>query len=479
MFGQKKWIVFTSSDWMIIATLMVLGGCGDDPQSEDSTDDLSSDESDNGGGTEVTEWTLHCPGDMDQKKDVWYCIIPAGIYTNDTVEKPEALQWIEGPTYVLDGRVFIGDGANESLLTIEPGAVILGNPVTEADNTASLIIQRNSKIDAEGTPDNPILFSSAKETGLRAVSDWGGVILNGNAPTNRCSSLPCEVNGEGDTGIYGGDNEDDNSGTMAYVEIQFSGKRLTSTVEFNGLTLQAVGRKTTIHHIHIHRAGDDPIEFFGGTAEVKYIFITGSGDDLFDWTDGWSGKAQFVLGVHAYGIAGGDQGIEADNNESAFDAEPRSNPNLYNVSLGNGSILFRRGTAGTFVNSWFTGMLDIRDESTWNQVDNGKLSVTHTALSSLAPFADDNLEGLDKMETEQWALWEGNRLVYDPMMSSGWNGEPITEFDIADFTPAAGSPLLTGAGDIPSNDDFFEQVDFVGAVGTEDWTQGWTTFPEK
>lgn len=458
---------------MLLCLFCATPGCGDDDEPPKDTDDTDTgdagDESTDSEPAELEHWRSHCPGELDEKNDKYYCIIPAGEITTKNVTQEEKLEWIPDFTYILDGTVFIGDGADETVLTIQPGATILGNPVTDLDNTAALIIQRFSKIKAEGTKDAPILFSSALADGKRASDDWGGLILNGNAPINTCTEQPCESIGEGNTGTYGGDDEDDDSGILAYVRIEFSGKRINSSVEYNGLALQGVGRGTDIHHIHIHRPGDDGIEFFGGTAEVHHLLITGTGDDLFDWTSGWRGKVQFAAFVHLEGLQG-DMGIEADNNEGNYDATPRSGPTLYNFTMG-GNVLLRRGTAGTIVNSAITGILDIADEASWTQVDNGSLSISYSVIEGKNSFVDDDIENLDNLESDQWSKWEGNRQTDDIGIDDMKNAtEP-------NFIPSAGSVLLSGATTPPESDSFFEKVDFVGAMGEEDWTEGWCEFP--
>jgi hypothetical protein len=230
--------------------------------------------------------------------------------------------------YLLRGGVFIGDDTSENTLTIEPGTIIYG----ETNSDGMLVVRRNAKIMAEGTAEAPIVMTSSKNEGLRTRGDWGGVIINGNAPINSCGKKGfCEAFGEGGTGFYGGTNLDDSSGVLKYVRIEFAGTLISPDNELNGLALQGVGANTTLDYIQVHMNADDGVEFFGGTADIKHLVVSGVGDDALDWTDGWQGNGQYiVLQQH---LDAGDNGIEADNNGENNIAAPMSNPTLSNLTI--------------------------------------------------------------------------------------------------------------------------------------------------
>ena len=76
---------------------------------------------------------------------------------------------------------------------------------------------------------------------------------------------------------------------------------------------------------------DDAFEWFGGTADIKYAVASNAADDSFDWTFGWTGRAQFIA-IHQRGDDA-DNGIEADNNEFNNNLLPRSNPQIYNITM--------------------------------------------------------------------------------------------------------------------------------------------------
>ena len=56
------------------------------------------------------------------------------------------------------------------------------------------------------------MFTSDQPIGARGRGDWGGIIINGRAPVNFAGG---EAAGEGDTGVYGGTDANDNSGIAA------------------------------------------------------------------------------------------------------------------------------------------------------------------------------------------------------------------------------------------------------------------------
>ena len=141
----------------------------------------------------------------------------------------------------------------------------------------------------------------------------------------------CEANGEGNSGLYGGNNHEDSSGVLRYVRVEWAGFPVTGTDELNGIAFQGVGAGTVVDYIQVHYNNDDGVEFFGGTVNVKHVYLTGNKDDSMDWASGWRGKAQFIL-VHQAADEG-NNGIEASNLESPMNGEPRSNPILANLTL--------------------------------------------------------------------------------------------------------------------------------------------------
>ena len=371
--------------------------------------------------------------------------------------------------YLLRGGVFIGDDEHETLLEIEPGTTIYG----ESSTDGMLVIRRGSKIYAEGTAEAPIVFTSSKAQGSRARGDWGGIIINGRAPINSCAgdeATECEAFGEGGTGFYGGDQPQDSSGILKYVRVEFAGTLVSPENELNGIAFQGVGSETIVDYIQVHMNADDGIEFFGGNVVVKHALITGAGDDSLDWTDGWQGGAQYVI-LHQ-NDDNGDNGIEADNNGEANDAEPRSNPSLANLTLigspdserSDLGILLREGTAASLTNVAVLGFneacLKVDNEATVAQLEAGAVSMTHSVLN-----CETNFEGT--LDLESWFLGQTGNATGEAKLASA--------FDILspDYTPVTMGSAF--AGDASLLHSSFDAAEFIGAVDQEDWTLGWTT----
>ena len=215
-------------------------------------------------------------------------------------------KWTNNKQYLLKGFVYVTSGAT---LTIDSGVIIKGDKNTKG----TLIIERGAKLIAIGTPTAPIVFTSNQPAGARSYGDWGGVILCGNAPTNWTAGQ-AQVEG-GPRSFYGGTNPADNSGTMQYVRIEFPGVAFSPGNEVNGLTLCGVGTGTTIDHIQVSYSGDDSYEWFGGTANGKFLVSYRGWDDDFDTDCGYSGKNQFAFGIRDP-YAADQSGSKAFENDS-------------------------------------------------------------------------------------------------------------------------------------------------------------------
>ncbi|MCK6545476.1 hypothetical protein L6R52_06370 [Myxococcota bacterium] len=407
------------------------------------------------------------------------CTVPVGDYTAD-------MTWASDKIFVLSlegqqgpANVFI----KGSTLTIKPGTQIF------ASGRIALVIDRGAKIEASGTADRPIVFSSAAEIGQRGRGDWGGIVINGRAPAN-CSSEASGCQGEGSSGEYGGNDPADSSGTLRYVRVEFAGAKISETNEYNGIALQGVGSGTTLEYIQLHLPSDDGIEFFGGTVNAKHIVISGSGDDSIDWTFGWSGKLQFAAIVQYSDDA--DNGFESDNNESNHDITPRSSPTLSNVTIAShpdkNGLLLRRGTAAQIWNTVVTGAkwcVDIDSiPSTFNQLTAGDLVLRNTLHHCTSGAVRTN----DELDANMMPLADADSngpvdaaAVITTEQTNNTVGDPLITIERTagvrpSFVPAAGSPALSGGA--KPDDAFFEAVDFLGAMKPgSDWTTDWTDFP--
>lgn len=213
-------------------------------------------------------------------------------------------QTLRRGTYLLKGWVYVADGAE---LTIEPGTVIKG----DKDTKAALIVERGGKLFAKGTADAPIVFTSEMPCGQRRPGDWGGLILCGRANNNQTEQ---QIEG-GPRSKHGGNDNEDNSGILSYVRVEFAGYPFQTDKEINGITLGSIGSKTQIDHIQVSYSNDDSYEWFGGTVNCKYLVAYHGWDDDFDTDNGYSGNVQFGLSIRDSRIADVSQSnsFESDN----------------------------------------------------------------------------------------------------------------------------------------------------------------------
>jgi hypothetical protein len=215
----------------------------------------------------------------------WTNFKPANIEYNEatniiagTIDKDTKLT--KRNTYQLVGIVYV---TNNAVLTIEPGTVIRGDDKT----CGTLVIVNGSKIIAEGSETDPIIFTSNKGTTERKPGDWGGIIILGKAPINKLggvATLPFNLDEM--LNHYGGQDPEDNSGILKYVRIEYSGRKLSALKELNGLSLAGVGRKTVLSNIQISYSNDDSFECYGGDLNMNNLISYRTTDDDFDFTQG-------------------------------------------------------------------------------------------------------------------------------------------------------------------------------------------------
>ena len=299
--------------------------------------------------------------------NVTYNKIEGIINENITLDSSE--------NWLLSGGVFVEDGTS---LFINEGVTVFADP----NLTTFLSIKQGGKIYAEGSQYNPIVFTPLKDN--PTYGDWGGIIVNGRATIN----IGITAEGEGGTGIYGGTDDNDNSGVIRYVRVEYAGKILGTDNELNGFSFNGVGSGTVVEYIEAYKGADDGIEFFGGTVNVRYALSKHNQDDSFDWTHGWRGKGQYW--IVEQGPDGGDRGIEADNNGDDNTLEPYSNPTLSNLTLtgyddGDGSntgMRLREGTKGKIYNTTVTGFpkygVRVSEQVTLDNVANGELFLSNS-----------------------------------------------------------------------------------------------------
>ena len=388
--------------------------------------------------------------------------------------------WVNANYYVLRGAVFV---RNAATLNIQAGTKIIG----ESGSVGTLIVERGGRLMAIGTPDQPIVFTSDQPIGTRNRGDWGGLIINGRARINFESG---EAAGEGDTGVYGGNDDNDNSGVLRYVRVEFSGIEFSPDNELNGIAFQAVGRGTQVDHVQAHMSRDDAMEWFGGTADGKYLVMSNAADDSVDWTFGWTGRLQYVAVTQRGDDA--DNGIEADNNEFNNNVLPRSHPQIYNITMcgdpdrneGGESpraANLRRGTAFTIRNFLITGFktvgfqIETTNTATTGQVDNGTSQMGAGVAWDMPTAMHASV-----MTYITSGRFPNIRVNQDPGLSAA----ACSNHSNPNFQPTSIASLAGGqlAPIQPPNDGFFDAVTFVGAVPpapAPNWMAGWTSFPQN
>ena len=424
--------------------------------------------------------------------------VSAAITSNTT--------WTTGKTYLLRGLIYVKNGAT---LTIQPGVVIKGD-ATVSGGTA-LIITKGSKINAVGTSSNPIVFTSSKDTGARAVGDWGGVIILGKASLNRPGGV---ANIEGiassiDTEYGGGTTPDDNdnSGNLKYARIEYGGYVFATDQEINGLTMGSVGRNTIIDFVQCSFINDDSFEWFGGTVNCSHLVAFRGLDDDFDTDFGYSGSVQFALGVRDPNISDQSAGSTSEGFESDNDGNGTSNTPYTSAVFSNVTwVGSYRGTVGTAAPSGtykFRRALRIRRAT--------RLKVLNSVFTD-APYGVfmDGTAVRNNLQTGN-TVFKNNIIAgcfraVEPGTSSAltdsifnnarWNNDSLVsttgllespyDFISGDYRPASGSPALAdvnftdaafdGRKIITSAASYIREVSYRGAFAPAPsvmWTEGW------
>ena len=294
-----------------------------------------------------------------------------------------------GSQWVLKGYVYVPDGIT---LNIESGVTVK----SDVAEKGALCIERGGKIYAEGTESSPIVFTSGRPEAERAPGDWGGIIILGKATTNKVD--PTIEGGIGRT--YGGTDDNDNSGILRYVRVEYAGIAAFPNSEINGFTFAGVGRGTIVDYCESYYANDDAFEFFGGTVNCSHLIAVGTADDDYDFDFGYSGTIQYAISkrdpAFVDGVDAGN-GIECDNDGTGSAATPITKPNLINFTLigpndptakpnHNLAMRWRRNTNFLVSNSIFYGYMkggfSIESDGTAQSFIDGTSKMTNNWISS-------------------------------------------------------------------------------------------------
>jgi hypothetical protein len=389
--------------------------------------------------------------------------------------------------YLLFGPVFIKAGG---VLNIPAGTVIFG----DKESKGTLIVERGGQVFAQGTANNPIIFTSELPAGQRTAGDWGGIVILGrariNTPDGRDTST---IEGIDPPVYFGGQNDDDNSGVLRYVRIEFAGIEFTPNNQINSLTMGGVGRNTVIEYIQVSYGGDDAFEWFGGTVNAKYLVSYITLDDDFDVDNGFRGNLQYGISLRNnpnIADVSGSHGIESDNNSQGNFNGPRTKPIFSNFTFIGPKV-----DTNTAVNPFFTRGYHLRRSSltsTYNSIIMGwPDAVLYDGAGVTNACLGDTMQHRNNIYAGNPGGFKTNQGSFDPtawtqttafqnrflattqqvMLTSPY-GSPTA----LDFRPAAGSPALTGSNFAYPNLSSFENTAYVGAFGADNWMAGWASF---
>jgi hypothetical protein len=400
----------------------------------------------------------------------------------------------DGTIYSLSGKVQVGTDAgadvnapaanSQGILTIEPGVTIFGQSGADF-----LLVNRGSQLFVNGSATKPVVMTSRSNVVGTAtdtsIGQWGGLVILGRAPISDCADSgatggtnACQAPVEGTSGsVYGGANVNDNSGTIEYLQIRYSGFKVDTNNELNGITLAGVGAGTTFNHVQVYNSSDDGIEWFGGRVNASHLVLMGNDDDSIDTDSGYKGFLQYVIATHRSG--GGDHIIEADTSAQTPGVQdnftPRQHTRISNFTfVSNRSatlVRLRGGTDYTLVNGVMygqgTGQMCLRiDDATTIQTSGTDEAGAPRFESVYMGCAGGAFQaGTNVTAAQTQAIFEG-----------GSN-------NISNGTSTLTGIFINGANesarpafDAASLSSFFVTPTYIGAVkdANDTWWQGWT-----
>lgn len=437
-------------------------------------------------------------------------MLPLGSQTRlisdgDLLASQEYL-WSKDTIYFLDGLVVLEEGSS---LTIEAGTLVKGlKEPTNGEYASALIIARGAQIIANGTVDNPIIFTSelddtndpadlhGEDSGL-----WGGLIILGAASIGDQQLLETSIDGiapPDERYFFGGTDDEDDSGILRFVSIRHGGIALHENEGdyLEGLTLAGVGRRTTIEHVETFACAHDGFKLLGGTAQAKYLVAAFNGEDAFEFDLGWKGKGQFWFGLNSENA--GDKGGEFDG-QIPQNIEELAKPILSNLTLIGAScadqinaanstgVSFTHSAGGIFVNNIiqsFDYALAIEDLpeglDSKQLLENGNLVIKNNIWFNFCQgeewSADENsIIDIDELAEDTTAasivafLPSNSNGLFDPAINC------ICRTPDQCLNPLLSPGSLALGNAIEINDPFFDAVTYVGAFdAANNWLLSWT-----
>lgn len=433
----------------------------------------------------------------------------AGVCTDGICKEPPTVEisshitedttWTADNVYILTDIIMVSEPA---VLTIEPGTLIL------AEQNAALIFDAGARIDAVGTREKPIVFTSAKGEGKRYAGDWAGVALIGKARVNR-EKFQLRIDGEMQEPLVGGNDDTWNCGAMKYVRIEFGGGYIAGNNALDGLTLAGCGSDTLIDYIQVHQGADDNIQLFGGTVDLRHVVLTQAKDDPLDIDTGWRGTAQFVA-VQQSSI--GSNSLEIRGLKEDHDAEPRTDIKIYNYTLigGDGSGDAQRGAhiregASAFLSHGIimghhTVGIEVSDASSIELANDDKNVVQHTLFYNVGQNNDDyfadscafvdpetpgECDPADAATDDNVVAFMGSEYFTQAQFANVFGKDPGIErpndLQNPSWVPSGEHTSGDSIPPPPSGEGFDPKAVYLGAFapGEIPWTEGWTAYPQN
>lgn len=523
-----------------LTSALMLVGCGGDINIKPTVNDNSvTTTTTTGGTTPPVADTNPCAsrGDLQGAYNGTDCEYSAS-FASKNVEIENDIEFAKltnGGIHVLNGALLVGKDcdtttacsieANGPTLLVEAGATL-----AFTSGEAIIRIARGAKIDAIGTFDDPIVFTSANAIARHDAvgdgaqfADWGGIIINGMGLTNQCTNAQraattCNVETEGVTSYFGGNNNADDSGSIQYAKIWYAGSGPKTGGEgddLNSLTLNAVGSGSSFDFLHIHQGYDDGIEFFGGASTISHIAVTDTQDDAIDIDGGWQGKGQFIFVKHgsvetkkevvipADGddpartvpagskIFMGNNGFETDgekNGGAEYDEAPASNPTFANVTVittdeksvrdqsSSQAIKFDDAIKSMYYNTLFVKTEGANGTACIEHKSDGEKNADAISFTSSVMACANEFKGeatfisgkepaaLTGTSKENW---------FDNSVSNQRLAATATVLSNAFATDVDSADITVMATDVTTLDSFFQSATYVGAVSDADTSSNW------
>lgn len=327
------------------------------------------------------------PVTVEENADVLQGSVLQGDITKDLLVKTG--------NYNLKGAVSVKNGAT---LTIEKGSTFTVSAADQAAGVNLIFVEQGGKIIAEGTATQPIIFTSENKNAEGGDGDWGGIGIHGKARMNAPGGTSISEAGQLP---YGGTNDQDNSGVLKYVRVEYAGQASSDgQFEFNAFSFFAVGSGTVLENLEAFEGADDGFEFYGGTVNAKNLAAIGMEDDSIDWDEGYRGTLENIVIYQYDGV--GDFAFELANRSGENNASPRSNATVRNVTArghnraGKSMFDLKQGTAGTFDNIVASNYETIIFLNTQLQeVENGELKMTNVSFDFSQDLVKNNVDNTD------------------------------------------------------------------------------------